>query len=725
MPLGRDLILNNRYRIMEVLGQGGMGSVYRVIDENLGVEVAVKENLYTTKEYTKQFRLEATILASMRHPNLPRVFDHFEVEGQGQYLVMDYIEGEDLRQRMDRVGILPDEEVIVMGAAICEALEFLHSREPAILHRDIKPGNIKINPEGEVYLVDFGLAKIVEGSQATTTGARAMTPGYSSPEQYGTARTDARSDIYSLGATLYAALTATIPEDGLARAMEQVDLTPLRKRNPRVSRKLANVLEKAVEVHPEDRFQTATELKLSLLGSSSSTKQRIDGGELTIPPPPGELIEKHKKGKPRKKKPVVEPKIEMSGESSVRVKRKRGRKLRRVITLIGFSSVVIVGALFYYLLNTGELPEILGFNLQFPALAFTPTQTMPVPTTPTLTTTDQMTEDLSGDPSTSPTKTPEPSATPTKTELPTLEPTVEATAVLTPTKTPIGGGTGQIAFVSTRTGSPQIWILNSDGTGLQRLTFIEGGACQPEWSPDGTQLAYISPCLENKNIYFDSKLYLMNADGSGITEIQTGVGSFDPAWSPDGGSLLYVKAFDAFRTQIFRIDLVISSVVLMTDNQKLNLNPAWSPDGSRFVFASTRVGGQALWVQVNDPEVEPILLTRSGEKLNAFPSWSPNGDIIIFSQKPQAGGVPSLKRVSFAMLGINASDYIEERVISGVIVPEEEPDISQDEQWIIFESWPEGDNHDIYIFNPTASILIQITFDPALDFDPVWRPNWE
>jgi len=170
MPLGRDLILNNRYRIMEVLGQGGMGSVYRVIDENLGVEVAVKENLYTTKEYTKQFRLEATILASMRHPNLPRVFDHFEVEGQGQYLVMDYIEGEDLRQRMDRVGILPDEEVIVMGAAICEALEFLHSREPAILHRDIKPGNIKINPEGEVYLVDFGLAKIVEGSQATTTG---------------------------------------------------------------------------------------------------------------------------------------------------------------------------------------------------------------------------------------------------------------------------------------------------------------------------------------------------------------------------------------------------------------------------------------------------------------------------------------------------------------------------------------------------------------------------
>lgn len=226
MTLERGTLLHKRYRIVEILGQGGMGSVYRAVDENLGVEVAVKENLFTTDEYARQFRLEAVILANLRHPNLPRVTDHFVIGDQGQYLVMDYIEGEDLRQRMERQSTIPEEEAILIGAAMCDALAYLHSRKPTIIHRDIKPGNVKITSTGEIYLVDFGLAKVVQGSQATTTGARAMTPGYSPPEQYGTARTDSRTDVYSLGATLYAALTGIIPEDGLARAMDNAELTP-------------------------------------------------------------------------------------------------------------------------------------------------------------------------------------------------------------------------------------------------------------------------------------------------------------------------------------------------------------------------------------------------------------------------------------------------------------------------------------------------------------------
>src|SRR5512137_579431 len=275
MTLEQGAILHGRYRIVEILGQGGMGSVYRAIDENLGVEVAVKENLFTTDEYARQFRLEAVILASLRQANLPRVSDHFVVNNQGQYLVMDYIEGEDLRQRMERIGNIPEEDAILIGASICDALAYLHSRRPPVLHRDLKPGNVKITPEGHVYLVDFGLAKVVRGTQATTTGARAMTPGYSPPEQYGTARTDAHSDIYSLGATLYAALTGVIPEDGLARAMDNVSLTAVRARNPRITRKLASAIEKAMEVRPENRFQTAEEFRQALLASGSKT-QRLD-----------------------------------------------------------------------------------------------------------------------------------------------------------------------------------------------------------------------------------------------------------------------------------------------------------------------------------------------------------------------------------------------------------------------------------------------------------------
>ncbi|HKJ27630.1 MAG TPA: serine/threonine-protein kinase, partial [Anaerolineales bacterium] len=320
MTLERDSLLKDRYRILEILGQGGMGAVYHARDESLNVEVAVKENLFTSDEYSRQFQREANILATMRHPNLPRVIDHFEIPEQGQYMVMDFIEGEDLRQRMDRVGSLKDEEVIIIGAAICDALEYLHTRKPVILHRDLKPGNIKISPEGQVYLVDFGLAKIVSGNQVTTTGARAMTPGYSSPEQYGTARTDERSDIYSLGATLYAALTNTIPEDGLARAMEQADLTPIRKRNPKISRRTASAVEKALSVHPEDRYQTVGEFKATLLQASNATKQIQHSEELTIPPPPPEVIAEITAGKRLDAKGANEPVI--SGESGTRRRRK-------------------------------------------------------------------------------------------------------------------------------------------------------------------------------------------------------------------------------------------------------------------------------------------------------------------------------------------------------------------------------------------------------------------
>ena len=269
MALRSGETLRNRYQIESVLGQGGMGAVYRAKDLNLRVPVAVKENLFTTEEYARQFHNEATILAGLRHANLPRVIDHFVLPGEGQYLVMDFIEGTDLRERIERDGPVRVEDGLPWFLQVCDALAYLHSRRPyPILHRDIKPGNIKIQPDGRAILVDFGLAKVVDESGTTTTGAKAMTPGFSPPEQYGTGRTDPRTDIYALGATMYDCLTAEIPEDSLERAMGRDELTPLRRRRPDITPSLARAIEKALSVRPEERYQSMAEFA-SALGSAS------------------------------------------------------------------------------------------------------------------------------------------------------------------------------------------------------------------------------------------------------------------------------------------------------------------------------------------------------------------------------------------------------------------------------------------------------------------------
>ena len=205
MPLNIGQVLENRYRIDARLGQGGMGAVYLAWHLSLDTPVVVKENLIESEEAKRQFSREAGLLAKLRHPHLPRVIDHFLIADQGQVLVMDYIEGEDLNQVLSREGRVPQAQALQWIGQVLSALEYLHGQN--IIHRDVKPANVKITPEGTVFLVDFGLAKAYDPLQQTTIGARGVTPGYAPPEQYGHGRTDARTDVYSAGATLYALLT--------------------------------------------------------------------------------------------------------------------------------------------------------------------------------------------------------------------------------------------------------------------------------------------------------------------------------------------------------------------------------------------------------------------------------------------------------------------------------------------------------------------------------------
>ncbi len=369
MTLKQGELLLDRYRIIEVLGHGGMGSIFRAVDENLGVEVAVKENLFTIEDYARQFRREATILASLRHPNLPRVSDHFSVTDQGQYLIMDYIEGEDIQERLERQGPFEEEEVVFIGAAICDALAYMHSRDPAVLHRDIKPANVRISPRGEIYLVDFGLAKVIYGDQTTTTGARAMTMGFSPPEQYGAARTDARTDVYSLGATLYTALTGFAPEDSLAQTMDQEELTPVRERNPKISKRVSEAVEKALQVHPNDRFQMAAEFKNELLKAQSG-RFNINFSLGQVIPSQGQKEDQSQEKKSPVRGVITKEITKKNGKESKDkpAKKKKPKKLEKRIDLGGclalialLSFILILGLAVFSLLNPVLAKNLFNF----------------------------------------------------------------------------------------------------------------------------------------------------------------------------------------------------------------------------------------------------------------------------------------------------------------------------------------------------------------------------
>ncbi len=259
MALSVGQVLENRYRIVSLLGQGGMGAVYRAWDLNLRVPVALKENLDLSLVSQQQFEREALLLAQLNHPNLPRVTNHFVIPNHGQYLVMEFIEGQDLQQWLDQRGKLTEAEAVPIIGQIASALAYLHSRPEPVIHRDIKPANIKITPDNRAVLVDFGIAKQYTAGGHTTRGAQAVTPGFSPPEQYGLGTTDARSDIYAVGATLYALLTGETPVESVSRLAGATLPRPTLLTPP-----VARAILQAMEMEPQNRFQNATAFAMAL-----------------------------------------------------------------------------------------------------------------------------------------------------------------------------------------------------------------------------------------------------------------------------------------------------------------------------------------------------------------------------------------------------------------------------------------------------------------------------
>lgn len=259
--LPHEIILNKRYKLITPLKTGGMGGIYVAKDMRLNSLCAVKELLTSffseseKEECIQRFKLEAEILAKLRHPNLPCVIDYF-LENERCYLVMDYIAGEDLRSLLGTIGNpgLEEKDVIQCGITICEVLEYLHSQNPPIIYRDLKPGNIMLRDRDKrIMLVDFGVATMLESNKRRHTPIG--TEGFSPPEQY-KGQIEPRSDIYALGATLHHLLTHA--------QVVPFNFRPVRDYNSRLSPRIESVIIKALNQRPEFRHRNASEMKKEL-----------------------------------------------------------------------------------------------------------------------------------------------------------------------------------------------------------------------------------------------------------------------------------------------------------------------------------------------------------------------------------------------------------------------------------------------------------------------------
>ncbi len=629
MSLTEGSVLKDRYRIEGQLGKGGMGAVYRAYDQTLEIQVAVKENLNLNPESERQFKREANLLASLRHPNLPRVTDHFVLEGR-QYLVMDYIEGEDLQTRITR-SPPSAAEILRWSDDICDALTYLHTRTPPVIHRDIKPANLKLQPDGRVILVDFGIAKSQDQTQ-TATGARGLTPGFSPPEQYGGSTTDARSDQYALAATIYALFTRKPPANSIDRMLKKEQLQSPQVVNPEVPEHIQSTLVRALELGQDQRFPNVATFKAALHGESDALT-RLGAGVVAA------------------RKPRRAPVALLAG--------------------LGGIGILAVAGVGFLLISGGLRAEAEPTAAPTLAVVAPVASDTPIPS-PTFTTVAETTSEVP-----EPTPTREPSPTPIQSfaggggriafvsdraenvlQIWTMNPDGSDPRQLTfdpgdktyPSWSPDGTRLLYTAPGPTGMGL-DIFVINADGTGIAPVVSHEGEDYDAVWSPDGSQIAFTSTRVNNvMQVFLLEAACLDQPDGcTGVRprnischEEFCAVES-SPAWAPEGmdypdwlpstHNLAVTVSINQAPPQIFvRPPEAVVPIDFDRRDEVIGVEDlSWSPDGSLFLFTwyFQRGSNEIYIAPVADRGATHTKLTNTNGNKEAV--FSPDGLLIAFT----------------------------------------------------------------------------------------------
>lgn len=693
-------ILKSRYKVLDLLGKGGMGEVYLAEDQSLANQVAVKVNHNLSAHASAQFIREARLLASLKHPNLPRVIDYF-TENDSQYLVMDFIPGENLRTIVEQKTPLSTPLILQWAEQLGNALSYLHTQNPPIYHRDIKPANIKITPKGEVILVDFGIAKTGEASQETQSGAWGYTPGYAPPEQVSGLRTGPYSDQFSLAATLYYLFTGRPPADSAKRMIGEEELIPLPQLNPTIPAHTAFAIEKAMSIKPEARFSTIQDFIAALCNTSpipdpSSTQSTLVGQR---------TVAAVGRGAPPLPIPAAALPAQVGPALPIKKKSPLGWIIGAVAVLgVGIAAVLILSNLSGRSAPSNEPPAPTITPMVIVITAESPDTPIPATQVPAVTQTIE------------PTPTSEP--LPAETE--------------SPAYTSVGKG-GKVAFVSNRQadGFDQIWLMDvvQDGSGQftgnnpTQLTFSEGNKANPAWSPDGSKLLYsgFSNGFTSNGNPVAMDIWLLDLTIPNAEAVDISLRQRDdkyPSWSPVGDMIVY--------TSYYRDDGIPQ--LFMTDPQgakqtRLSLPFAesyatWTPNAEFLLFVQST--GNLNVVYMRDKYSQ----YTNGE--NKFDRMSDEGRLGSVSEINLSldGAVLAYTQTNGTKTDIFTAPFAERgKTITRLTNSGTEhwPFWSTDGQWLLFSSTRDG-NAEIYIMDKNGEQVTNLTNLASQDKEPAWQP---
>ncbi len=687
-----------QYRLVEVIGQGGMATVYRAYQPSVDRDVAIKalpRKLSEDPNFLRRYRHEARVIARLEHRSILPVYDYGEADGV-PFIVMRLLEGGTLRDVLARGPIDLDLAVRIMDQ-VSEALDYAHSR--GVIHRDLKPSNILFDERQNAYLTDFGIAKILgEASQITAEGVIG-TPSYMSPEQCQGKELTPASDLYALGVILFEMLTGRPPYQAdtplAVMYMHVRDAVPsICKIDPSLPPALDRVIAQALAKRPERRYPSAQAL-------TTDFKRAIRGWHRTASPPvagapdpaqtPGEMrshLHPMRAGRDKNSLPPRRRR-QASGLSHEKPSSSRQRhRLGQVVTS-ALGLVLLVGAV--------------GAAVLFLPRGGQPAPAIPIPTLPgSSAAIPTAGEESYGTGESSPT------ATPTQQTGIILEPTGAAsdTPVSTvPIPVPEGSAPGLLVFTQGFGDAAEIAVLNANGEGYRLLTQNTWYDGEPDWSPDGTRIVFESARAGNRD------LVIISADGENSQQLTSSpVSELHPDWSPDG-LLVVFEASDGQDSELYLIDTVGGAPVRLTDNNHDDRAPQFSPDG-RWIAYMTRERGVWEIALLSYPEGVPAGIIDCPAAGCRFPSWSPDATRLAFNTIDEDG---SLQDIWVVELSSRQAMQVTRGGEDG------RPVWSGDGQYIYFNR-TRGETINLYRVAIGSGTVEQITAGDVQDYAPDWGP---